>query len=86
MAKFNTNRATSTEEKKATAWINFKVNTSKGMKNVGGIPLYADNALHAQLIAQLQDNPDVCSAFLAKSECYITVPADADNEAVLELF
>ena len=52
----NTSTTTSTK-RKAAAFINVAVAVSKDgtkVKQLGGIPLYADNELHSQLLAHLE--------------------------------
>ena len=55
MATITNSSTASSTKRKASAFINVAVSNKDGSKSkqIGGLPLYADNEFHAQLLAHL---------------------------------
>ncbi len=61
MATINNTSTTTSTKRKAAAFINVAVSNKDRTKTkqVGGLPLYADNEFHAQLLAHLKTGGSV---------------------------
>lgn len=70
----NTTSTSSDAKRKAAAWINVSI-IGKGdvKKNLGGVPLYEDNELHAKILAHVDAGNKVTL------ECDVNVVESLDN-------
>lgn len=90
MAKItNEATATTTKEdfKKADAFLNLSIATSKGDKAMGknGVPLYLDNPVHAVLIKMLDEGVDPNAIMKKVTARYHRVDATASDEFTIEI-
>ena len=90
MAKItNEETATATKEdfKKADAFLNLSITTSKGDKAMGknGVPLYLDNPVHAVLIKMLDEGVDPNAIMKKVTARYHRVDATASDEFTIEI-
>ena len=90
MAKItNEVEATASKEdfKKADAFLNLSIATSKGDKALGknGLPLYLDNPVHAVLIKMLDEGVDPNAIMRKVTARYHRVDATASDEFTIEV-
>jgi len=89
MAVITNDSATATKEdfKKADAFLNLSVTTSKGDKALGknGVPLYLDNPVHAVLIKMLDEGVDPNAIMKKVTARYHRVDATASDEFTIEI-
>lgn len=79
--------ATATDFKKADAFLNLSIATSKGDKAMGknGVPLYLDNPVHAVLIKMLDEGVDPNAIMRKVTARYHKVDASASDEFTIEI-
>ena len=79
--------ATAADFKKADAFLNLSVTTSKGDKALGknGVPLYLDNPVHAVLIKMLDVGVDPNAIMKKVTARYHRVDATASDEFTIEI-
>lgn len=91
MAKFtNEETATATTSKdfkKADAFLNLNITTSKGEKRLGhnGLPLYLDDPVHAVLIKMLDEGVDPNAIMRKVTARYHRVDGAASDDLTIEL-
>ena len=78
---------TAADFKKADAFLNLSIATSKGDKALGknGVPLYLDNPVHAVLIKMLDEGVDPNAIMRKVSARYHRVDATASDEFTIEI-
>ena len=79
--------ATASDFKKADAFLNLSIATSKGDKAMGknGVPLYLDNPVHAVIIKMLDEGVDPNAIMRKITARYHRVDVTASDELTIDI-